>query len=146
MVEYKVFLKSTASAQALHQPSRVGQWGQQYRQEPCSNGAAGDAGDSHCVSPPAAVVHHLPPLHQGCMQGSFKTGGKQVWEMPWVEKKWFGGRNEWPCGKGRAQRCGVLKHHGLCTSAHHPMAKGGPKVFEGAFQLPMRELRMTLSA
>lgn len=39
---------------------------------------------------------------------------------------------------------GVLEPDGLCMSAHHPVAKGGSKVFEG-FELPMKKLRMAFS-
>lgn len=93
--------------------------------------AAAGVGDAHHAASPAPGGHHLPRLHQGCTQDSFQTGGKQVWEMPRVEKKCFGGGKDWPWGRGRAQRSGVLERDGLCMSAHHPVAKGGSKVFEG---------------
>lgn len=49
--------------------------------------AAAGVGDAHHAASPAPGGHRLPRLHQGCTQDSFPTGGKQVWEMPRVEKK-----------------------------------------------------------
>lgn len=132
--EYKVFLKPTVSVQPLHQPSPVGRWRWQHRQEPHGGGAAGDEGDVHGASSPAVEVHHLPTLHHGCTQGSFQTGGEHVWEKPWMREK-IGLKVGMICpGEGGEHKgVGVLVHLRLCTSAHHSLAKGGPKVFLKGF-------------